>query len=208
MNSKIKYTGFSWKRIPVVLAAVLLVFQVTSSFAADSPENVRIEDGVLLWDPVDGAVSYNIYATTTLVNGNGYYVATVLNETEFQPTFKALYTVVAFYGGTPAVYSDIDAGQYVQWGDDPILTGEEIFALLMPTMERNSEIRTNRCTDVSAWQGCTAMCDTSRNWVASGGACRAEGQIILHQRTKNGGYECLATSGTAYVETDVICLKP
>ena len=39
--------------------------------------NIRFEDGLLVWDEVDGAISYNVYALNAPVNGNGFYVGTV-----------------------------------------------------------------------------------------------------------------------------------
>jgi len=191
-----------------ILVALFFAFQMPVLFASDPPENIRIEDDLLRWDPVEGAISYNIYATTTPVNGNGFYVTTVVDGTEFQPTFPSLYTVVSFFGGTPEEFSDVDAGEFVQFGDDPILTSAELFELLFPPVEQNSEVRTNRCTDIGSGQSCAVMCDADASWVATGGACRADSPIVLHQRAIGGGYECLATDETAYVEVDVICLRP
>ncbi len=210
MNNKEQNTILSLSKILSVLVALFFVLQTPAVLASDPPENVRAEDGLLRWDSVDGAISYNIYALPLPVNGNGFYVTTVTDETEFQPTFRAFYSVVAFFGGSPAVFSDITAVDLVEVGEGPLLSGQQIRELLdfgIP-VRRISEIRTNRCTNLSAGQSCTATCDASSNSIASGGACRADAAIVLHQQAVNGGYMCLATADTAYVEADAVCLFP
>lgn len=210
MNSKKQNAVLSVSRLLSFLVALLFVIQAPAILASDPPENVRVEDGLLRWDPMEGAISYNIYAFAFAVNGNGFYVSTVSDVTEFQPTFPALYTVVAYYGGNPEVFSDVNAADLVEAGDGPRLSNQEIAQLLNfgTSTNRTSEIRTNRCDNLFAGESCTVMCEANSNAIAAGGACRADSAIVLHQQSIDGGYVCLATADAGFVEVDAVCLFP
>ncbi len=212
-----KKRNLSISNITGALIALLLVLQSPVSLANDPPQNIRFEGGLLVWDTVDGAVSYNVYALSAPVNGSGFYVDTVEDVTEYQTTFNGFYTVVAFFGGTPQEFSAITDAEIVDGGDGPRITGSrELFELLGPdpvieepnTDFRLSEVRTNRCTNMFAGESCAVMCDANVVSIATGGACRAASGIVLHERAIAGGYECLATADTDYVEVDAICLFP
>ena len=219
-NMKIPYLSIS--NIAAALIAMLLILQSPHLLASDPPENIRFEDGLLRWDAVDGAISYNIYALSSPVNGNGFYVTTVEDALEYQTTFSGFYTVVAFFGGAPEQFSAITDSELVEGGDGPLLGFDELAAQFFsaPATDSGStgdstillgllsEVRTNRCTDVITGEGCAVMCDDDEVSIATGGACRADSAIILHGRATNRGYECLATADAAYVEVDAICLFP
>jgi len=223
MAEKMKKSYVSISNIACALVAMLLILQSPHLLASDPPENIRFEDGLLRWDAVDDALSYNVYALNAPVNGNGFYVTTVEDALEFQTTFSGFYTVVAFFGGMPEEFSAITDSEIVEGGDGPLLNNDELSALFTPAPATGngstgsgsfllgllSEVRTNRCTNVISGEGCAVQCDDiDEVSIATGGACRADSAIILHGRASIGGYECLATADAAYVEVDAICLFP
>ena len=73
MAKEMKNTYVSMSKIAGALVAMLLIIQSPHLLAEDPPENIRFEDGVLRWDAVDDAISYNIYVLSAPVNGNGFY---------------------------------------------------------------------------------------------------------------------------------------
>lgn len=172
-------------------------------------ENVRVENNLLVWDPLlvltpDGYdTNYNIYLRGGQFPGAfgnyGIYVATVVGKTEFRPTLNGQYSVVAssFPDGIHR-FSRLSDASIVDFAYDTDTTPEF-------TTERFNEIRTNRCTDLSAGQSCSVACGASHSKHATGGACRAGSAVIVHQRARYDGYECITTSDTSYVEVDVFC---
>ncbi len=139
---------------------------------------------------------YNIYIRYgQSSDATGGYIATVHGITEFRPSLDGYYSVVAGYSGR---FSNLSDAAIVHYKSD-IDTTPGL------TTERFYEIRTNRCTDISAGQSCSVLCGAPRQKNVTGGACRADGAVIVHQRARYDGYECIATSDTNYVEVDVFC---
>ena len=168
-------------------------------------ENVRVENGSIAWDPLagqpeNGRVVYNIYRVfpgAGLPTGrNAQYVATVISRTEFVPALAADYVVIASTNRT--TFSVIDEATIVSF------TQSVNGALGLSTTSRY-EIRTNRCTDLISGQSCVVACNTGD--IPTGGACRTDEAVVVHQRARFNGYECVAKTEVAFLEADVFCLR-
>jgi len=188
----------------ILLLAVFSLGHTGSIFAADPPENIRLEDNVLRWDPVENAVNYNVYLLSGPVVDNSVtprYAATVNSVLEFRPTMDGFYTVVSVVLGDNGLeFSNVADGVTVAFsgsGEGPTIV----------TINNALEIRTVRCDDVVAGGSCESQCSLASRSNPTGGACRADTGVVLHQRARINGFECISQSDTSFVEVDVYCLR-
>lgn len=192
------------RRAVILLLAVFSFAYTGSAFAVDAPENIRLEDGVLRWDPVENAVNYNIYLLSGPVVNNSVsprYAATVENPLEYSPIFDGFYTVVTVATGDNGLeFSNVADGGTVAFtgvaGGPTIVTVNSVL-----------EIRTMRCDNIVAGGTCASQCAFVSRSNPTGGACRADTGVVLHQRALINGYECISQQDTSFVETDVYCLS-
>ena len=191
------------QRVLILLLAVVSFGYAGSVIAVDPPGNIRLEDNVLRWDPVTNAVNYNVYFLTGPVvdtTVSPRYAATVDNILEFRPTMDGFYTVVTVAVGDSGLeFSNVADGATVAvtgLGDGPA------------TVRINNalQIRTVRCENVVAGDSCESQCPLASRINPTGGACRADAGVVLHQRAGINGYECISQTDTSFVEVDVYCL--
>ena len=192
------------RRAVILLLTVFALGHAGSVLAVDPPENVRLEDNVLRWDPVANAINYNIYLLSGPVVDNSVsplYVATVDNVLEFSPTMEGFYTVVAVVAGDMGLeFSNVaDSGTVAVTGSFVAPTIVEVNRVL--------NIRSVRCDNVVAGGTCESQCAFTARSNPTGGACRADAGVVLHQRALINGFECISQSDTSFVEVDVYCLS-
>jgi len=171
--------------------------------AVDAPGNIRIEDSLLKWDSVPQANSYNIYyidGPVVDVTVSPRYITTVSGSNAFRPSTRGYYTVVSvvFSGGDQ--FSDVAEGEVVFFAgneqDPNLISRSEFF-----------ELRTLRCSNQVAGSSCAIQCANNVRRIPTGGACRADAGVVLHQRARQNGYECLVQQDSSFVEVDVYCLN-
>lgn len=204
-----KHDIFNIKYFTISCLTLCSVLFSSLSFATDSisaPQNIRIESTTLQWDSVEGATGYNIYILDQSERSDtnrGFYLATVSGLTEYRVSTLGFYTVVSILDipNQRVLFSDIWDGQLVYFGG--LDSGQE----LVITRSPGFETRTRRCTNVVAAESCTATCADVLRKIPSGGACRADSGVVLHQRVRSDGYECITQQDTSFVEADVICLN-
>lgn len=191
------------RRTVILLLAVLSFGYAGGVFAVDPPENIRLENDILRWDPVENAVNYNVYLLSGPVVDNSVspqYAATVDNVLEFLPTLDGYYTVVTVVVGNNGLeFSDVADGGTVAFsgsGEGPTVV----------TINSALEIRTVRCDNVVASGSCESQCSLASRRNPTGGACRADAGVVLHQRARINGFECISQNDTSFVEVDVYCL--
>ena len=187
------------------LLLCLLTFGVTgNSFAVDAPENIRLEGDVIRWDPVENAVNYNVYFLTRPVvdtRVSPMYVATVDNALEFTLTLEGFYTVVTVAMGDSGLeFSDVADGATVSFNGSGNVPN-------VVTINNVLQIRTTRCDNVVAGGSCESQCSFASRSNPTGGACRADTGVVLHQRAGTNGFECISQNDTSFVEADVYCLS-
>ena len=191
------------RRTIILLLAVLSSGYTGSVFAVDPPENIRLEDNVLRWDPVENAVNYNVYLLSGPVVDTTVtprYAATVDNVLEFSPTMEGFYTVVSVVVGDNGLeFSNVADGVTVAFNGSA--EGPTIV-----TINNALEIRTVHCDNVVAGGSCESQCSLASRINPTGGACRADVGVVLHQRARINGFECISQSDTSFVEVDVYCL--
>ena len=192
------------RRMATLLFAVLCLGQAGAALAVDPPENIRLEDGRLRWDPVANAVNYNVYflsGPVVDVSVTPRYAGTVGEAREFSPFMDGFYTVVTVGVGPDGLeYSDVADGETVAvtgMGDGPSTV----------TVNDALQIRSVRCDDVVAGGACDSQCPLASRINPMGGACRADAGVVLHQRALVNGFECISQSDTSFVEVDVYCLR-
>ena len=205
LGNRILENRFSLRsRLVILSLAVISLGHAGSVFAVDPPENIRLEDNVLRWDPVENAVNYNIYLLSGPVVDNTVtplYAATVENPLEFRPTMEGFYTVVTVaLGDTGLEFSNVADGETVAFSG----SGE---GARIVTINDALEIRTVRCDNVVAGGACESQCPLPSRINPTGGACRADTGVVLHQRALINGFECISQSDTSFVEVDVYCLR-
>lgn len=195
-----------WGRCIIILVLAMFSLGHTSSvFAVDPPQNIRIENNVLLWDEVENAVNYNIYFLDGPVVDNTQtplYLETVDVGLEFNPnpTTDGFYTVVVVVVGDNGLeFSDVADGVVV-----PFTGSSENVTTV--TINNLHEIRSTRCDNVVAGGSCESRCSIGDRRVPTGGACRADTGVVLHQRALSDGFECISQNDTSFVEVDVYCL--
>ncbi len=196
-----------WCRCTIIL--LLTIFSLghaSSVFAVDPPQNIRIENNVLIWDEVENAVNYNIYFLTGPVvdtTQSPLYIETVDIGLAFSPnpTTDGFYTVVTVAVGDNGLeFSDVGDGVVVPFtGSSENVTTVRINSL--------HEIRSVRCDNVVAGGSCESRCSIGDTRVPTGGACRADTGVALHQRALSDGFECVSQTDTSFVEADVYCLN-
>ena len=193
------------RRITALLFAVLCLGHAGGALAVDPPQNIRLEDGLLRWDPVANAVNYNVYflsGPVVDVSVTPQYAGTVGDEArEFLPFMDGFYTVVTVGTGPDGLeYSDVADGETVAvsgMGDGPSTV----------TVNDALQIRSVRCDDVVAGGACDSQCPLASRINPMGGACRADAGVVLHQRALINGFECISQTDTSFVEVDVYCLR-
>jgi len=195
-------------RLAIFSLLTLALFPISSIAQEALPpvENVRVENGAIVWDPLviesgDQLTIYNIY---NVMDGNPSnrgtsFITTVVDRTEFVPSEAGLYVVIASNdvndSGSFSVLDEATAVSFSQNDADTIGLGtENVF-----------EIITNRCDNLIPGQSCTSACSISYN--PTGGACRASNASVVHQRALFNGYECIATADVTYIEADVYCMR-
>ena len=196
----------NWRRRTIVLLlAVFSLGHAGSVFAVDPPQNIRIENNVLLWDAVDNALNYNVFFLTGPVVDNSQtprYVTTVENVLEFRPTTDGFYTVVTVAVGDNGLdFSNIETGVIVAFTESG--AGTET-----ASVGRFLEIRTASCDNVVAGGSCESQCSLTDARIPTGGACRADAGVVLHQRAQVNSFSCISQNDTSFVEVDVYCLNP
>lgn len=191
------------QRAIILSLAVFSFAYAGSAFAVDPPENIRLEDNVLRWDPVANAVNYNVYFLSGPVvdtTVSPLYAATVSDILEFRPTMDGFYTVVTVaLGDNGLEFSDVADGETVAFSG----TGQGPTTV---TINNALQIRTMRCENVVAGGSCESQCPLPSRINPTGGACRADAGVVLHQRARINGFECISQSDTSFVEADVYCL--
>lgn len=193
----------SRQRAIMLSLAVFSLAYTGSVFAVDPPENIRLEDNVLRWDPVANAVNYNVYFLSGPVvdsTVSPLYATTVSDILEFRPTMDGFYTVVTVaLGDNGLEFSDVADGETVAF------SGTEQGPTTV-TINNALQIRTMRCDNVVAGGSCESQCPLPSRINPTGGACRADTGVVLHQRALINGFECISQSDTSFVEADVYCL--
>ena len=191
------------RRAIILSIAVCATGYAGGVFAANPPENIRLEENVLRWDPVENAVNYNVYLLSGPVVDNTVsprYVDTVDTILEFMPTMDGFYTVVSVVVGDNGLeFSNVADGLTVAFdglGEGPTIV----------TINSALEIRTVHCDNVVAGGSCESQCPLASRINPTGGACRADTGVVLHQRAKINGFECISQNDTSFVEVDVYCL--
>ena len=184
----------------ILLLAVFSLGHIGSVFAVEPPDNIRLEDNVLSWDSVENAVNYNVYFLSGPVVDNSVtprYAATVDNVLEYRPIMDGFYTVVTVAVGDNGLeFSDVADGETVAFngsGEGPQIV----------TINSALEIRTVRCDNVVAGGSCESQCPFESRINPTGGACRADAGVVLHQRARINGFECISQNDTSFVEVDV-----
>lgn len=191
----------------ILLAIALNMAFSSIALALDPPANIRLDGGRLSWDEVPSAGEYHLYyfdgpiPSATVV---GNYV-TVTGGTSwsldvFNEPF-GYYTVVAVRTDERSMPLEFSA-----------VTDGGIVAYLDPTESSASEgsrysvvVNEQRCNNVVAGESCTATC--SATTIPTGGACRADAGVSMHQRALQNGYQCLTQQDVSFVEADVYCLS-
>lgn len=200
---------FSWARLTKVrtwhrrsLLSMLLVLSVGhigSVHAVDPPENIRSDNGVLLWDAVENALNYNVYFLTGAVVDNTVtprYVTTVGDIREFRPIVDGFYTVVANVQGDDGLeFSNVAESGTVSFSGTSEVALEDIF-----------QLRSARCNNVVAGGSCAVGCPFLEKQIPTGGACRADAGVVLHQRARQESFACITQNDTSFMEVDVYCL--
>lgn len=191
------------ERTIILLLAVFSFVYAGSVFAVEPPDNIRLEDNVLRWDPVENAVNYNVYFLSGPVVDNTVsplYAATVDSVLEFRPTMDGFYTVVTVAVGDDGLeFSNVADGVTVAFtgsGDGPVTV----------TINNALQIRSVRCDNVVAGGSCESQCPLASRINPTGGACRADAGVVLHQRAGINGFACISQNDTSFVEVDVYCL--
>ena len=192
---------------------ILALFPLSSIAQEALPpvENVRVENGAIVWDPLviepDTEIAlYNIYEVITPgaspTSRGVRFVTTVVNQTEFIPTEEGEFLVIASNDindtGSFSVLDQAAAISFTPSAPSVDVTPE-------PSTELLHEIITNRCDNLVAGDSCISACSVS--YIPTGGACRANDTSVVHQRARFDGYECIATSDVTFIEADVFCLK-
>jgi len=195
-------------RLTIFCILTLTLFPISSIAQEALPpvENVRVENGAIVWDPLviesgDQLTIYNIY---NVMDGNPNnrgtsFITTVVDRTEFVPAEEGLYVVIASNDvNDRGSFSVLDEAAAVSFVPSVDATPSQRADLL-------SEITTNRCGSLAPGESCISACSVS--YVPTGGACRASDNSVVHQRALFNGYECIATTDVAYIEADVFCLR-
>lgn len=168
--------------------------------SVDAPENIRIEQNLLVWDNVVAATKYDVYLlSSTGLNANGTYLTTVVGANEYALSNEGIYTVVSVT--TDGEYSTLESGGRAVFNSESSEPTPSTGNLI-------SEIRTQRCDNAVAGSSCVAQCPLSSNYSATGGACRADTGTVIHQRARRTGFECIVQNDTSFVEADVYCRRP
>ena len=128
------------------------------------------------------------------------YVETVVDGLEFNPSEDGFYTIVAVgVGDNGLEFSDVGEGMVVP------VTGSD-GNVLISTVNTIFDVRSTRCGGVVAGGSCQSMCPITEGVLPTGGACRADAGVVLHQRALNNGFECISQNDTSFVEVEVYCL--
>ncbi len=191
----------------LLIVIALNMMLSTKAFALDPPENIRIDGGRLSWDAVPDANEYHLYyferpVPSASVVGN--YVRLTGGTSWPLDIFNdpfGYYTVVAVRTddqSMPLEFSAVTDGEIVAYLDPTVTPA--------PNSDRFSiVVNTQRCDALVAGAGCVATCSTST--IPTGGACRADTGVSVHQRALQNGYQCLTQQDVSFVEADVYCLN-
>jgi len=189
---------------------ILALFPLSSIAQEALPpvENVQVENGAIVWDPLviepDTEITlYNIYEVlnpgSEPTSRGVRFITTIVNQTEFIPTEEGEFLVIASNDvNDTGSFSILDQAAAVSFTPSVDTTPE-------PSTDLLHEIITNRCDNLVTGESCISSCSIS--YVPTGGACRANDTAVVHQRARFDGYECIATSDVTFIETDVFCLK-
>lgn len=187
---------------PTLSALILLVVFSTFTLANEhsGPTNVYIEDNLLRWDPVDGALGYNIYYWHPRYSS---YITTVLDATEYRMDTEGTYVVVvSFPGNTFSAIESASARATFshQTQNSDIGQNETINA------GKFTLLRSNSCTNQAAGDVCAVACDANPGQVATGGACYSTDGAQLQSRGTFEGYTCETNEASVEVQVQVYCL--
>ena len=177
------------------------------ALALDPPANIRLDGGRLSWDEVPSAGEYHLYyfdgpipsdsvvGNYVRVTGGTSWPLDVFNEP------FGYYTVVAVRTDEQSLPLEFSA-----------VTDGGIVAYLDPTENSVPEgntysvvVNEQRCDNLVAAESCTATCSVTS--IPTGGACRADAGVSIHQRALQNGYQCLTQQDVSFVEADVYCLS-
>ncbi len=79
-----------------IISALQAFLFCGNAYAFDAPEEIRIEQNVLVWEEVAGVSTYDVYLLSSVdLNANGTYLDTVVNSNEFTLNTAGIYTVVS-----------------------------------------------------------------------------------------------------------------
>lgn len=208
MNAK--YFNFK----PYLLIVFSLYFSMTGALAQDvppdqafpTPENVRIENGVLMWEPVPGAGGYNILFNardvTSFVFLRGMnYLDTVIGSTEYNVTQVGTYQVIAFNENS-SLFSPTN-----EQGDAYYNPNNESVGQPTSFLERNlMQVRSETCENVDAGGSCRAVCPLEHD-IATGGACSTSDIIEADATATTISYQCTVPLFSGFVTAHVYCLN-
>jgi len=198
------FQPFHHLRVAIALLLMAIGFSLSSAaYAVDPPSNIRIENSLLMWDNVPQSSNiYNIYfidAPVVDYRVSPRYITTVTGENQFRPSTPGYYTVVTVAYNNRQEFSNVADGEIVYFAgaeDRPSSVSRNQF----------SELKTQRCDNMVAGGSCSVQCSNRTRRIPTGGACRADAGVVLHQRARQDGYECLSQQDSSFVEVDVYCL--
>jgi len=159
------------------------------------PQNVRVENGILKWDPVENAGGYNIYYTPdTDLAPHAYptdYFTTVKGST------GATLFSRHFQSGAKVSYLDGKPGEE---------NSEKDNAANAPSVK----IFSVTCGNVNAGDSCIARCNgeaDNQAYQATGGACATSDAVESDATAEARSYHCTVPEFSSEVRAQVYCLK-
>ncbi len=197
-----------------LLLCLSLCFIVSGVYAQDdsptqdfpTPENVRIEDGVLRWNAVPEAGGYNILFNARDVRGffnlrNMNYLDTVIDATEYNVTQVGTYQVIAFNENASLFSPTINQGD-AYYNPDDLNVGQPTSILEMNLMQ----VRSVTCENVEPGGSCRAVCPLEHD-IATGGACSTSDIIEADATATTISYQCTVPLFSGFVTAQVYCLN-
>ena len=206
----IKFSGNTKQKYLSILALVftlpLSMMYSSLVYAIDPPANIQINDGQLSWDPVEGVNEYHLYyfdqPVPSITNVGNYVRLTGGTRWSLRASNDPFgyYTVVAVLVdrlSVPIDFSKITEGivvPYLDPNDTPSISSSI-----------SIDVVSEQCDNMVVGSVCAAACAAPA--IATGGACRADAGVTIHQRALGGEYQCLTQQDTSFIQADVYCLS-